>query len=175
MFFRSVTANRRANFTVIVVVWRLEFRKDFCNFPCTQREKWPKLDYSKSHVQLQMNTDKHCSKPPPSMAELRVPDSGLKQREARRKSGPQNLCSSVFICGCLELARPSPKPESAGNNLGAQQPVGTQPPPLQIGEAQTLRHRSRSGAGDCSARVAPAQNHWRVEERDALCQALQQE
>ena|ERR1035437_708984 len=57
MFFRSVTANRRANFTVIVVVWRLEFRKDFCNFPCTQREKWPKLDYSKSHVQLPISVE----------------------------------------------------------------------------------------------------------------------
>src|ERR1035437_9491015 len=107
MFFRSVTANRRANFTGIVVVWRLEFRKDFCNFPCTQREKWPKLDYSKSHVQLQMHTDKKPPEPGFLREDARSWGGEAVGVESKAVAAPQNLCSSVSICGSTLHTEPA--------------------------------------------------------------------
>ena len=52
-----------------------------------------------------MDTDKNCSEPRFSAARIRSPDSEPKQHSAGPEFGPQNLCSSVSICGRVALSR----------------------------------------------------------------------
>src|ERR1019366_5991559 len=54
-----------------------------------------------NHRWTQIHTDKNCSEPPFSMATTHSRDSDPKQCETRLKSSPQDLCSSVSICGFL--------------------------------------------------------------------------
>src|ERR1019366_1669192 len=57
------------------------------------------------HRWTQINTDGTCSESRFSKRRIRSSDSDPNQRETRLKSGPRNLCSSVFICGCIESLR----------------------------------------------------------------------
>jgi tetratricopeptide (TPR) repeat protein len=52
-----------------------------------------------NHRWTQIHTDQKHSKSPLPMAGIRSPDSEPKQSEGGPESGPQNLCSSVSICG----------------------------------------------------------------------------
>jgi hypothetical protein len=54
-----------------------------------------------NHRWTQINTDKDYSTPRFLMAVRRSPDGDLKRGAARPESSPQNLCSSVSICGSL--------------------------------------------------------------------------
>ena len=59
------------------------------------------LGMQHNHRSTQINTDESPSELRFSKARARLPDSGPKQSDARQESGPQNLCSSVSICGSL--------------------------------------------------------------------------
>ena len=54
-----------------------------------------------NHRWTQINTDQKQAEPRISLARVRFLDSEPEQSEARPEFGPQNLCSSVFICGLL--------------------------------------------------------------------------
>ena len=55
-----------------------------------------------------MSTDMNYATPRLSLAGIQPQHRDPKQTEARLGSGPQNLCSPVSICGCLEFLRLRP-------------------------------------------------------------------
>jgi hypothetical protein len=62
-----------------------------------------RIHAAENHRWTQMNTDKDCPKPSFFIAGIRSPDSDPKQGEAGPEFSPQNLCSSVSICGWTGL------------------------------------------------------------------------
>jgi hypothetical protein len=71
---------------------------------------WPalpsRIHSEENHRWTQINTDKDCPITCFHQKEIRSPNRDAREGEETPEFSPQNLCPSVFICGCTALSRP---------------------------------------------------------------------